>query len=618
LALDEEEIMANSITVAQMETNWAQRSNTWEAEALGFLALVEEAATTLVDVELPNVPSDTPSTPFENFLWGRILNEPEPQAGSSFTAPSSDPGTSTSTTVVSPPTLVDIPDDTTSPPVLDLPARPDLETPTAPESAPVIEDIALPTTPNIELPTAPVLPAVAFPDAPTLTIPTFSEVAPDIPTSFLQTRTFEYEDEYHDRTLLDDIRNKMITDVADGSYGIESSDEDALWSRARDREMAQLEGEETETEELYAARGYSLPPGAMHAALTRVRSAAEERLSELERDIAIKRSELFRDTRQFTFQQGTNLENIRMQHYGFAMERALNAQRYAAEFAINIHDAQIRLFNASLQRYATISSVFRERIQAAIAQIQIYEAEVRAAVSRQEANRIDVELYQALIAAANSRIQLYETEVRTATVIAELQRLKVDTYRAEIQAFATRVQANESQVGVYEASIRGEQAKTDIYRSDVAAYGERVRAAGIEQSARNERARVLIQQKQTEVDEYRALLARHQTLVDTENKRVAVVTDRYRSDILRFDSAVKGYDALAKIDLTESDFQVRAIQEQTRRLQENVKLAIQASNDTLDRRLTAANAGAKIAGDVQMAAASTVASLALESTDTTA
>jgi len=603
--------MANTVDISAVQDDVRNATNLWTTEALSFLQTLKSNAAEIVSVDLPDVDTSLPSTPYDTTLFSRIGSEPTIGIGSAFVAPASDPGGTASSTLVSLPALVAIPNDTTSSPTLTLPARPELTIPDAPTS-PLIDDVTTPVAPTIELPTAPSLANVVFPDAPTLSLPTFSEAAPDAPSSFLQSRQFEYSDAAFDETLINSVRGKLITDVVDGGYGIEPDDEDALWARMRDREAGQLASEEGDAEEAYANRGFSIPPGALLAAKARARTEAEERLSEANREISVTRAGLFRDARQFAMTQGVQTEQIRWQNFGFAMERALNAARFSAEFSVLVHDAQIRQFNAALQRYVSIAEVARTQLQVALTQVQIYEAEVRAAVARQEATRIDVDLYRALIDASNSRVNLFESQVRAASLTAELQRLKVDTFRSEVQAYATRVQANESQLRTYEVGIRGELAKVEIFRTEVAAYTDRVRAAGVEQSARNERAQVAIAAKQAEIADYRARVDRYQTQVTAEIARVRSILDRYTADSDVYRSAMAGYESLTRVSIEEETAQIRAIEEQTKRLQTNAQLSLEAASQTLQTRFNAANAGSQITTGLVSAAASTLQAIIVE------
>jgi len=607
--------MANTVSVSAIRDASRAITNTWATDATRFLGILESQAGTLLDVILPDVDFSIPDTPFESTLFNRLGQEPSVPVGSLFVSPSTEPGAFSSFTTVDTPELVPMPGFDLASPAINLPTAPELEVPSVP-AAPVVDQITLPVSPVLDLPTAPTLESVVFPDAPTLSLPTFSEAAPQAPTSFLQTTTFSFQDEAFDEELLNSIRSKLRTDVTAGGYGIEPDDEEALWARSRDREMTQLEAAETEVADRFARAGYFVPPGAMLAAFNQVRSDAENRLSEANRQISTTRAQLFRDNRQFAMQQGLSVEEARMRHWGFRMERALNAQRFAAEFGIAVHDASIRKFNAELQRYLGIAQVHRDQLQAALTQIQIFEAEVRAAVARQESNRLDVELHQALLQAANTRVQLFESQLRAASIAADLQRLKVDVYRSEIEAFTSRVQANESQFRTFESGIRGEQAKVDIFRAEVAAFSDRVRAAGIEQSARNERTQAQISKRREELNEYQAAIQRHQTNVQAESERVRALLQRYSTDTNVFQAAVAGYDALTRVALTESQAQIQAIQEQTRRLQTNANMELEAVKASLTAQFNAANAGAEISTGVISAVESTFRGFAIENQET--
>jgi hypothetical protein len=586
--------------------------------AENFLRLLGQTASSaelISALNLPEVDDQGHSFSYSSTLFGRIGTEPAVTASTTFSTPSSNPGDLSLSYINTALNSVTLPNYDITSPVVSLPTRPELVTPDAPD-APVLDEITLPASPTLQLPTAPTLAAVAFPDAPTLSLPTFAEAAPNVPDSFVQTSQFEWSEEGMDTPLLDAINGKLLTDVNDGGYGIESEDETALWSRARDRENIQLTSVEDSVREQYGNLGYSLPPGAMINALTRVRAEAEGRLSEQEREIVIKRADLFRDNRQFSMTQGTTVQNIELQHYGFRLERALNAQRFAAEYAINVHDAYVRQFNTELQRYTAIAEVYRTELQGALTQIQIYEAEVRAAVARQEANQVDVALYQALLQAATTRVNLFEAQLRSASVIADIQRLKVESYRSEVSAFATRIDANTAQLNAFRTEIEGEQAKVDIFRAEVGAYSDRVRAAAVEQTIASDRVSVALQTRDSELKAYQSRVEKYQTDVSIEDARIKSILSRYNIDASVYATAMAGYDSLTRLDLMRDNHELAVIQENTRRLQENSRLTLQAATQELETRFNASNAGATLSGAMLKAINTTFQGIALESTAT--
>lgn len=611
--------MANTVPVSTIRSASVQTSNEWAFLAEGFLSVLGNTSSNadlISALNLPEVDDQGHSFSFSSTMFGRIGTEPTVSGSTVFSTPASNPGDLSLSNINTTLDAVQLPDYDITSPVVSLPTRPALTIPDAPV-APVLDEVTLPASPTLSLPTAPTLAAVAFPDAPTLSLPTFAEAVPDVPASFVQTQQFEWSEEGLDTPLLDAIAAKLLTDVNDGGYGIESADEDALWSRARDRENTQLTSVEDSVREQYANLGYSLPPGAMTNALARVRSEAEGRLSEQEREIVIKRAELLRDNRQFAMTQGTNVEGLALQHYGFRLERALNAQRFAAEYAINVHDAYIRQFNLELQRYTAVAEVYRTQLQGALTQIQIYEAEVRAAVARQQANQVDVALYEALLNAASTRINLFEAQLRAATVTADIQRLKVESYRSEVGAFASRVDANTAQLNAYRAEIEGEQAKVDVYRTEVGAYTDRVRASAVEQTIASDRVNIALQTRESELKAYQSRVDKYQADITAEDRRIQAILQRYGADASVYDSAMRGYEALVRNDLSRDNHELAVIQENTRRLQENSRLTLQAASQELETRFNAANAGATLSAGVLKAINTTFQGISLESQDTT-
>jgi hypothetical protein len=115
---------------------------------------------------------------------------------------------------------VNVPTLGASPPAIDIPDAPDLET-LVPPTTPVLKNVVTPDAPDIVLPDAPVITAIEFPAAPQIQLPTFSESFPIEEDILLQTTSFDYSEGIESTPTLDIVQDKVEGDLLNGGYGIE-------------------------------------------------------------------------------------------------------------------------------------------------------------------------------------------------------------------------------------------------------------------------------------------------------------------------------------------------------------------------------------------------------------
>ncbi len=102
--------------------------------------------------------------------------------------------------------------------------------------------------------------------------------------------------------LLDLVSAKLTNMINGEGYGLDPQDEADIWNRARDRETYNSQLAMEEVNRNYSLSGLSLPPGAMIHALYKATSQAVEKNSSVNRDLAIKKVELYWEAKKTVLQ----------------------------------------------------------------------------------------------------------------------------------------------------------------------------------------------------------------------------------------------------------------------------------------------------------------------------
>lgn len=407
-------------------------------------------------------------------------------------------------------TDVVVPDLTAVAPTLDFPLVPDNTLPAAPGVSPSFNSPAIPTAPLITLPTVPTLDALLLPTAPSIDLPVFAALAPD-DDLVAPTTEFQFAEAAYESTLLDPLKAKLLADLTDGGYGIETADEIALFNRARDREVEAMMSRISDAGRAMAMRGFPLPPGELSVHVEQAYQEMQDKVSSASRDITLERSKLYVENRQFTIREVKDVEQMLLNFHNAVQERALNVARLTVEFSIAIFKALVERYNARLGAYRTEAEVFTSRIRAELAKAEIYRTEVEAVKVSSELQRTQVETYLAQLRGIETSVAIFRVQMDAAKVQAEIERIKLEAYRSQVDAYTAQVQAKVAEFGMYRSQIEGETSKVQAFEAQVRAFTGQVGAAEIKSRIQlgklqqeTEQARIQLLTYQGQMDQYKA------------------------------------------------------------------------------------------------------------------
>lgn len=495
-------------------------------------------------------------------------------------------------------------------PTLNFPATPSNVLPSVP-SAPAIREPVVPDAPVVTLPTAPTVSIPALPEPPSVEMPYFSSVAP-VDDLVVPTNTFAFYEQLYTSALLDEVKAKLLDNLQNGGYGIETADEAALWERARAREYATAQQTMDDAIRFHAARGFPLPTGELTVVLERAQQELQDKVSSANRDIALKRSELYVQNRQFTIQQAKELENILIGYQNSVMERALNAQRVTMEVAIQVYNALVARYNARLDAYKTEAQVFVERIRAALTRVEIYRAQIDGARLNVEAQRAAVEAYNAQLQGINSIVGIYRTRMEAAQIAANVERLRLDAYRGQVDAFAQQVQAKVAEFNMFRAQIEGEAAKTAAFEAEVRAYTAQVAGAKAKADVQVANANLQVEEARVLLASYQASIERFRAQLLSQTETIKSTTDIYRADISSFATAVDALKAAYQLEIEELGANLNWNAKAAEVNVSSARLQLEALVQAAAVRRGASEFGAKFYGDAVQATLSSITTLAAE------
>lgn len=427
---------------------------------------------------------------------------------------------------------INAPQFTGSAPTLTLPDRPTLDAQTLP-TPPTIESVTLPVRPSYSVPIAPIVTSLALPLTPNVDIPVFTAVAPTItldPPSF----SFAFAEEAYSSALLDPLKSKLLNYLMNGGFGMNETDEQRLFDRTRDRaqktgaaNMERIRGE-------IAASGFDFPPGVLIAAQQQSIEEMNNTIAEANREITLRRSELYVENERFTIGEVRALETTLMQFHAARMERALNAAKAIADIGQAIFQSQVARFNATWEAYRTAGQFFEIRVRAEIAKLDVYKTQMDGKRLEVEIQGKQVDVYEAQLRGIQTIQSIYKTDIEASLTVEQVNRTRLEAFKTQIDAYVASTRVKELEFQAYRAGIEGETARVNAFRAEVDAYDSTVRA----EKARADVAIAVSEQAnrraQIQLEAYRAEIAGFEASMRRSIEQARVIRDTYGIEISAF------------------------------------------------------------------------------------
>ncbi|MFZ4537187.1 hypothetical protein [Propionivibrio sp.] len=406
----------------------------------------------------------------------------------------------------------------------DLPQAPDftiaLNIPAAP---PAIDTGGIPARPAIDmavtLPSAPDLSMPVMDSMLALTIPEFSfpEIAdfagtPPTASFPVPNPLINWTEPVYASEILGEL-SAIIKEMMAGGTGLPPVVEQALFDRARQREDQATAKVIAESFDTFAAKNFSLPPGALVKQVNVATEQGRMKAAEINRDILTESAKWEIENLRFAVQQGIALEGLTLNLFENAAKRTFEVAKFYAESQISIFNAQVSLYNAQNQGFQTLAMVYKTKLDGTLAKITAYKTAVDAQAVLGTINEQKVKVYTASLQGVAAQVDIYKAVMSGAQVRSDLIKSQIEVYRTDVQAYAEKIGAQKVVFEAYKSQIEGETAKAGIVESRARAYAATiqgfsakadVKVKGVQ--ANIEAAKALISKFEAEISGYKASL----------------------------------------------------------------------------------------------------------------
>jgi len=380
-----------------------------------------------------------------------------------------------------------------STPVLDMPVRPTLTWPDQPV-APSIAEITTKSDPEKTIPDDPVLTWEPLPVFSEIEIPVFNA---DVPTLAYLTPSndFHFSDENYSSELKTKLSELLLDELENGGHGINIDDEQDLFNRARDRESQNALYADQEICTAFAAKGYPIPPGAALITSQKILETAQAKNSSVNRDIALKRADMYVQAHQFFTQHGISWEQAFLTLQNSKMERALNYARATSDFTLKFYGAEVQRFNVELSLYAAVRDAYQAKLTGVRAAIEKEKFKIDKVKLSDERQKNIQEFHKLKILTVNAAYDVYRSQLEAAQIKTNVERLKLDKYKTDNSIYAEQVRSNAVEVDVFKTAADVETIKLDVYAKKLQAHEIKLNSSRQESALKNEQYRAEMDQE---------------------------------------------------------------------------------------------------------------------------
>lgn len=432
------------------------------------------------------------------------------------------------------------------------PAAPAVPMPTLPSDLnPVLDVVTVPDAPTFALPAHPTLYALNLPEPPSITLPEFAGTRPTFDITPPDS-AFNWQEVAYSSTLLDAVKSHLQS-MIQGGLGLPPHIEQAIFDRGRERGDLLARKRVQEVAEELGSRGLYEPSGLLARRLDEAREAGRAEAAGTNRDVTIRATEIEVESVQFALTQAGALEATLIQQNGAINQRALEAAKIGSDIQVAVFNAAVTLANLDVELFKADAQVYRDLIQARIAQVDVYKAQIDGQKAIGEINESLVRAYVEEVRSINAMADVYRAQVEGARAKAELNTQKLEQARLKVQAYGEEVRAWGGLQEVYRIQMDGALGNVRMFEAIGNIYGRRVEAYRTKGDAYLQQGQFQIAQQALQWDGYKAALDGARTLLAAQT---ATIDARART----FAARAGMYQAEAQVAETEAQAFDRQVQ----------------------------------------------------------
>lgn len=349
---------------------------------------------------------------------------------------------------------------------------------------------------------------------------------------------------------------QKLTKYIEGGTALSPEVENAIYYRAQEKNDREAERVQRAAFADVAARGFTLPTGALTSTLARARMEAASNNSKAASDIAIAQAEMEQRNIQFAITASSALRTTVLQLTQSWLQSILETNKQALESAKAVMSAVIEAYNTSAKVYQTRLEawkaevfVLESKIKLEMGKVDIYKAEVTALQAAYSVDQMKVDQFKAEISRLTALADVYKSRVDAVMGNVALEKAKVEIFQAEAQAFSALVQGKQAEWQAFSAEINGFEAEAKAYNARASAFSTEVEAYKTDIQAKAAEMNGKIAKNQGVAEGYRAKVQGYVALVQAKSAENSAKVETERQKSIDFKSKLDENVVRAQVEM---------------------------------------------------------------------
>jgi len=367
----------------------------------------------------------------------------------------------------------------------------------------------------------------------------------------------------------------QLTKYLDGGTALRPEVEDAIYSRARGKNNAEARRVRDQAFADAAARGFTMPTGALMSAMQQARQAGADNNARAASEITVMQAEMEQKNLQFAVTTSSALRSTIINAMLSYMQNLIQINGQAADLAKTVMNAVIegynlllKYFGARMDEFKAQSALAELKFKAVGIKLELYRGELSALETMVNVDKSKVDIYRAKVEALSSLANLYKSQIEAVLGRASLEKLKLDLFRSQVEAHSQQVQAKNSEWQGFTAQINGQQAAAGLYSAQVQGYGQRVQAFKTQIDAQAEVVRAQVATNQAAADQVKTAANVYQSIVqarsteagvkmELEKLKLSTHSEQLKSQVTAAQLALDYYKSKTSVALSVMDARVK-------------------------------------------------------------
>jgi len=184
------------------------------------------------------------------------------------------------------------------------------------------------------------------------------------PPDDITSADIDWAERAYDSDIYGPVLAKLLADLVNGTTGLDPDVEAAIYARGQERQRVANDEAYQKVNEDIAARGFTLPPGALTAAIGAINAEILRQDTDLNNNIIVAQGDLAQKNAQFSVTSALRLEELIRNSFDKREDRSLEYEKSVATFAVQLYSEAIKKYLAVMEWNRTYVSTQVEGIKA--------------------------------------------------------------------------------------------------------------------------------------------------------------------------------------------------------------------------------------------------------------